>query len=66
MKLITHKNGSKTTYRFVPDDYDETQETKKDTVSSDMTTSLRRSMSYSDISKEDWNRIFGNDQPKQT
>jgi hypothetical protein len=64
MKLITHKNGSKTTYRFVPDDYDETQETKKDTVSSDMTTSLRRSMSYSDISKEDWNRIFGNDQPK--
>lgn len=66
MKLITLKNGSKTTYRFVPDDYDETQTQKKDTVSSDMTTSLRRSMSYSDISKEDWNRIFGNDQPKQT
>lgn len=65
MKLIEKKQGSKTTYRFVPDDYDEI-EYKPDAVVGDMTTSLRHSMSYSDISAEEWNRIFKNGKTEQT
>lgn len=65
MKLIEKKVGSKTTYRFVPDNYDET-EYKPDAVVGDMTTSLRRSMSFSDIPAEDWNRIFKHGKTEQT
>jgi hypothetical protein len=56
MKLIEIKVGSKTTYKMVPDNYQPTD----DTILRDMTTSGRKSMSFSDISKEDWDRIFNN------
>lgn len=65
MKLIEKKVGNKTTYRFVPDDYNE-KEHKPDAVTGDLTTSLRRSMSFSDIPAEDWNRIFKHGKTEQT
>ena len=54
MKFIEVRQGSKTTYKMVADDYEETD----DTICRDMTTSGRKSMGYSDISKEQWDSIF--------
>lgn len=61
MKLVSKKVGNKTTYRLVPDDFNELDEIKPDAVQGDMTTTLRRSMSYCDIAKEDWDSIFKHD-----
>lgn len=55
MKTIEIKNGNKTTFKIVPDDYVE-QPDKLD--QKDLTTSGRKSIGYSDINTEDWNRIF--------
>lgn len=55
MKTIEIKTGNKTTFKIVPDDYkpqDEGFEQK------DLTTSERKSIGFSDIPQERWNRIF--------
>ena len=56
MKMIEVKEGNKTTYKMVPDNYEPTD----DTICRDMTTSGRKSMGYSDISKKRWDSIFNN------
>ena len=56
MKMVKIQNGSKTTYKWVKDDW---KEEEKDTFNGDLTTGGRKSMSYSDISKKEWNKIFG-------
>lgn len=57
MKTIEIKDGAKTKIKIVPDDY---VEPEPDFVQSDLTTSIRRSIGYSDISKDKWERIFKN------
>lgn len=56
MKTIEIKKGSKTTYKFVPDDYEEKEEVDLD--QSDLTTSDRKTIGFSDIPKERWDEIF--------
>lgn len=55
MKTIEIKKGNKTTYKIVPDNY--TPEPEK-LEQKDLTTSDRKCLGYSDISTQDWNRIF--------
>lgn len=55
MKTIEIKQGNKTTYKIVPDDYTEQPEKLEQ---KDLTTSGRHCLGYSDISADDWNRIF--------
>lgn len=55
MKTIEIKNGNKTTFKVVPDDY---KEPPAKLEQGDLTTSARKSLGYSDISADDWNRIF--------
>ena len=57
MKTIEIKEGNKTTYKIVPDNYEPTD----DTICLDMTTSGRNSMGYADIPKERWDSIFNKD-----
>lgn len=55
MKTIEVKQGNKTTFKIVPDDYkpvDEGFEQK------DLTTSERKSIGFSDIPVERWKEIF--------
>lgn len=61
MKTIEIKQGNKTTFKIVPDDYVE-QPDKLD--QKDLTTSDRKCIGYSDISAEKWNRIFKNSELK--
>lgn len=54
MKTIEVKNGNKTTFKIVPDNYEpETGFEQKD-----LTTSQRKSIGFSDIPAEKWNNIF--------
>ena len=55
MKTIEIKEGCMIKIKIVPDDYEESE---KDVVSRDLTTSDRKSIGYSDISKERWDSIF--------
>jgi hypothetical protein len=57
MKTIEIKEGNKTTYKIVPDNYEPTD----DTICRDMTTSGRKSMGFTDIPKERWDSIFNKD-----
>lgn len=57
MKTIEIKVGNKTTYKIVPDNYEETD----DIICRDMTTSGRKSMGFSDVPKERWDSIFNKD-----
>ena len=54
MKEIVIKNGNKTTYKFVPDDYVEPQ---KDTPQRDLTTTACQIISMG-MSKEQYDSIF--------
>lgn len=56
--MIEIKQGSKTIFRLVPDDYDPENDTPEDLVQGDLTTTIRRSLSMMDIPKERWNEIF--------
>ena len=56
MKTIEIKKGAKTIFKVVPDDYQENQEVDLD--QSDLTTSDRKSIGFSDIPKERWDEIF--------
>lgn len=59
MKMIEIKEGNKTKYKYVSDDYIE--ETSK-LEQKDLTTSDRSSIGFTDIPKERWDEIFnGND-----
>lgn len=49
-KLIEIKKGNKTTYCF--------KKPEEDLEQKDLTTSGRHSIGYSDISKEQWDKIF--------
>lgn len=55
MKTIEIKDGAKTKIKIVPDDY---VEPEKELQQSDLTTSIRKSIGFSDISYEKWERIF--------
>lgn len=54
MKTIEIKEGNKTTYKIVPDNYEPTD----DRAEPDMTTSGRRSISMG-VDKKRWDEIFG-------
>ena len=55
MKEIIVKSGNKTTYKLVPDDW---EETSPELQQSDLTTSSRKSIGFSDIDKKKWELIF--------
>lgn len=55
MKEIIVKSGNKTTYKLVPDDW---EETSPELLQSDLTTSGRKSIGFSDIDKKKWESIF--------
>lgn len=55
VKTIEYKQGNKTVYKIVPDNYVEAPDKLEQ---KDLTTSGRKSLGYSDISAADWNRIF--------
>ena len=61
MKTIEKKEGNKTIIKIVPDNY---VEPEFDLEQSDLTTSIRKSIGFSDISKEKWERIFNNGKTK--
>ena len=54
MKEIVIKNGNKTTYKFVPDDW---VEQPKDIPSRSMTTTVCNQMAL-DMTKEEYDAIF--------
>ena len=58
MKVIEVKDGCRTKIKMVPDNYEESDD---DVVCRDLTTSDRKSIGYSDISKERWDSIFNKD-----
>lgn len=62
MKCIEIKNGNKITYKYVPDDY---KPEEFDLEHKDLTTSDRKTIGFSDISDERWNRIFGDKNGKR-
>lgn len=53
---IEIKNGNKTTIKIVPDNWTPSEDMEQ----KDLTTSDRKSIGYSDIPKEQWERIFDN------
>lgn len=57
MKMIEIKDGARTIYKHVPDDWTPEDEKHKD-ITGDLTTSERRTMGYTDIPEEKWNKIF--------
>jgi hypothetical protein len=57
MKTLEIKNGNKTTFKIVPDDYKEEPEKLEQ---KDLTTSGRKIIGFSDIAKDKWQRIFEN------
>ena len=63
MKMIEIKVGNKTTYKMVEDDITAEQLENKeiDLEQSDLTTSCRRSIGFSDIPQKRWNEIFKKD-----
>ena len=64
MKMIEIKDGARTIYKHVPDDWTPEDEKHKD-ITGDLTTSERRTMGYTDIPEEKWNKIFGRKDEKK-
>lgn len=60
MKLIKIKDGAKTTYRYVDDNYVEEQ---KEIPQKDLTGGASL-IAYTDISQEKWDRIFNKKEEK--
>ena len=56
MKTIEKHENGKTIIKIVPDNYEEPE---FDLEQNDLTTSIRKSIGFSDISKEKWEKIFG-------
>ena len=57
MKTIEIKKDNKTIIKIVPDNYIEPE---YELQQNDMTTSIRKSIGYSDIPKDKWESIFKN------
>ena len=55
MKMIEIKSGGKTTYKYVDDNYTPSE---PELEQKDLTTSPRKSLGFTDISKEKWEKIF--------
>lgn len=66
MKMIEIKNGAKTTYKLVSDDYNPENDTPEDLVQGDITTTCRHSVSMMDIPKKRWDMIFGKREPRNS
>lgn len=58
MKMIEIKDGNKTKFKYVEDDYDPKNATSENLVQMDLTTSIRTSIGYSDLDPEKWKKIF--------
>ena len=52
--MIEIKNGNKTTFKIVPDNYEEETGFEQ----RDLTTSGRHLIGFSDVQPERWNKIF--------
>lgn len=61
MKTIEIKQENKTTIKIVPDDY---VEPEPELQQRDLTTSARKTIGFSDISKEKWDSVFKKDVDK--
>lgn len=57
MKMIEIKKGSHTIYRHVPDDWKPEDDQPAD-IHGDLTTSCRKSIGFTDIKQEKWDKIF--------
>ena len=57
MKMVEIKDGCRTIYKHVPDDWKPEDEKYKD-ITGDLTTSGRKSIGFTDIPEDKWNRIF--------
>lgn len=57
MKMVEIKDGCHTRYKHVPDDWTPEDEKYKD-IRGDLTTSERKTMGYTDIPDDKWNKIF--------
>lgn len=53
--MIEIKSGGKTTYKYVDDNYEQSE---PELEQKDLTTSPRKSLGFTDISKEKWEKIF--------
>ena len=58
--IIETKEGNRTKIKIVPDDYEE----EKGFNQKDLTTSERKSIGYSDIDSDKWNKIFASPKGK--
>ena len=57
MKMVEIKNGGHTIYRHVPDDWKPEDDQPAD-IRGDLTTSGRKSIGFTDIKQEKWDKIF--------
>ena len=55
--MVEIKDGCRTIYKHVPDDWKPEDEKYKD-ITGDLTTSGRKSIGFTDIPEDKWNRIF--------
>lgn len=60
MKMVEIKDGCHTRYKHVPDDWTPEDEKYED-IRGDLTTSERKTMGYTDIPDDKWNKIFKKD-----
>ena len=59
MKMVEIKDGCRTIYKHVPNEWKPEDEKYKD-ITGDLTTSGRKSIGFTDIPDEKWQKIFGN------
>ena len=61
MKMVEIKNGSHTIYRHVPDDWKPEDDQPTD-IRGDLTTGGRKSIGFTDIKQEKWDKIFNKEE----
>lgn len=61
MKMVEIKNGSHTIYRHVPDDW-KPEDDQPEGIRGDLTTSGRKSIGFTDIKQEKWDKIFNKEE----
>lgn len=61
MKIVEIKNGSHTIYRHVPDDW-KPEDDQPEGVHGDLTTGGRKSIGFTDIKQEKWDKIFNKEE----
>lgn len=57
MKMVEIKDGCRTIYKHVPDNWTPNDEKYKD-ITGDLTTSGRKCIGFTDIPDSKWNKIF--------